>query len=99
MPIAPEDLDEGRFIDDDGNLLDPAATPFVLMPDPKSRDRAGPCRLWIVIEGGQGYHPTELEMESWQEAERACDDANFRMGWSREEADRIILASMSGGTT
>ena len=51
-----------------------------------------------MTEGGQGYLPTEEEMENWEEAERACEAANFRMGWSREDVDRIILASMSGGT-
>lgn len=98
MPIAADDLDEARFIDEDGNLLDPAATPFVLMPDPKARDAGGACRIWIVTKGGQGYLPTEATMENWEEAEKACDAANSRMGWSREDVDRIILASMSGGT-
>ena len=45
MPIGADDLDETGFIDEDGNLLDPAATPFVLMPDPKGHDTTGPCRL------------------------------------------------------
>ena len=98
MPIGVDDLDETRFVDEDGNLLDPAATPFVLMPDPKARDTPGPCRIWIVTKGGQGYLPTEATMENWEEAERACDAANSRMGWSREDVDWIILASMSGGT-
>ena len=98
MPIGADDLDETRFIDEDGNLLDPAATPFVVMPDPKARETAEPCQLWIVTKGGQGYLPTEVKMQNWGEAERACDAANSRMGWSREDVDRIILASMSGGT-
>ena len=71
---------------------------FVLMPDPKARDTADPCRIWIVTKGGQGYLPTEAMMANWEEAERACDAANSRMGWSREDVDRTILASMSGGT-
>jgi len=37
-------------------------------------------------------------MASWDEAERACDAANARMGWTPEEVDRIILYSMAGGT-
>lgn len=98
MRITAEELDERRFIDEDGNLLDPAETPFVLMPDPKAREAGGPCPLWIVTRGGQGYFPTEIEMENWNEAEKACDAANARMGWTRDEADRIILASMGGGT-
>jgi len=98
MPIGADDPDESRFIDEYGNLLDPAATPFVLMPDPKARDTAGPCQIWIVTKGGLGNLPTEATMENWEDAERACDAANFRMGWSREDADRIILASVSGGT-
>ena len=98
MPIGAGGLDETGFIDEDGNLPDPAATPFVLMPDPKTRDTAGPCQIWIVTKGGQGYLPTEAMMANWGEADRACDAANSRMGWSREDADRIILASMSGGT-
>ncbi len=98
MPIGADDLDETMFIDEDGNLLDPAVTPFVLMPDPKARKAGGACQIWIVTEGGQGYLPTELMMENWEEAERACDAANSRMGWSPDDVDRIILASMSGGT-
>ena len=97
-PVAAGDLDESGFVDEDGNLLDPAATPFVPMPDPKARDTAGPCRIWIVTEGGQGYLPTEATMENWEEAQRACDAANSRMGRSPDDVGRIILASMIGGT-
>ncbi len=81
------------------SVLDPAVTPFVLMPDPGVRVRGGPCQLWLVTMGSFGYHPTELEMASFEEAERACDDANLAMGWSPEAADEVILASMGGGTT
>ena len=98
MPIGADDLDESRFIDEDGNLLDPAATPFALMPAPKARDTPCPCRIWIVTKGGQGYRPTEATMENWEEAQGACDAANSRMEWSRNHAGRIILACMSGGT-
>ena len=44
-----------------------------------------------------GYHPTQLEMATYDEADRACDAYNAQMGWTREQADRIILASMGGG--
>ena len=37
-------------------------------------------------------------MGSFDEAERACDAANARMGWTREETDRIILAPIAGVT-
>ena len=43
------------------------------------------------------YHPTQLEMAIYDEADRACDAYNAQIGWTREEADRIILASMGGG--
>ena len=33
----------GIFHDEDGSVLDPAATPFVLMPDPKVRRDGVPC--------------------------------------------------------
>ena len=96
--ITAEDLDEAVFIDDDGTVLDPAVTPHVLMPDPKNREEGEPCQLWLVTKDGLGYCPTELEMASRREAQEACDAFNLRMGFSQEEADRMILASMSGGT-
>ena len=96
--ITAEDLDEALFIDDDGIVLVPAITPHVLMPDPKTREEGEPCQLWLVIKDECGYRPTELEMASGREAQEACDAFNLRMGFSQEEADRIILASMSGGT-
>ena len=98
--IAAEDLDDCMFVDADGNVLDPAVTPYVLTPDPKVRRADGPCRLWIVTRDDPGHLPleVEVEMEPFDEAERACDAANARMGWTREEADRVILASMGGGT-
>lgn len=95
--IAAGDLDETVFIDDDGTVLDPAITPYVPMPDPKPPE-GQPFRLWLVIKDECGYRPTEMEMASGREAQEACDAYNLRMGFSREEADRIILASMSGGT-
>ena len=70
----------------DGSVLDPAATPLVLMPDSKMRRDGGPCRRWNVTE------------DSLDETEDAFDAANFRMGWSPEEADGMFLASMGGGT-
>ena len=96
--ITAGELDERRFMDDEGNILDPLVTPFVLMPDPGACGSGRPCRLWIVTKGALGYCPTEVEMASWDEAERACDAANARMGWTPEEVDRIILYSMAGGT-
>ena len=96
--ITAEDLDDCMFVDADGNVLDPAFTPYVLMPDPKVRRTDSPCQLWIVTRDDTGYLPSEVEMGSFDEAERACDAANARMGWTREEADRIIPASMRGGT-
>ena len=89
---------EAVFMDEDGTVLDPAVTPYVLMPDPKPAPEGEPCQLWLVTKGGLGYCPTELEMASSREAHEACDAFNLRMGFSQEEADRIILASMSGGT-
>ena len=94
--ITADDLDEAVFIDDDGTVLDPAISSHVLMPDPKPpEDR--PCRLWLIIKDECGYRPTEMDMASSREAQEACDAFNLRMGFSQEEADRIILASMSGG--
>ena len=96
--ITAEDLDDCMFVDADGNVLDPAITPYLLMPDPKVRETDRPCHLWIVTTDDVGYLPSEAEIGSFHEAERACDAANARMGWTREEADRIILTSMGGGT-
>ena len=96
--ITAEDLDDSMFVDADGNMLDPAITRYVLMPDPRVRETDRPCQLWIVTTDDVGYLPSEVEMGSFDEAERACDAVNARMGWTREEADRIILASMGGGT-
>ena len=96
--ITAEDLDETVFIDDDGTVLDPAVTPHVLMPDPKTPEQGQPCQLWLVTKDELGYCPTELEMASGRKAREACDAFNLRRGFSPEEADRIILASMGGGT-
>ena len=96
--ITAEDLYEAVFIDDYGSVLDPAITPHVLMPDPKPPEEGQPCQLWLVIKDECGYRPTEMEMASSREAQEACDAFNLRMGLSPEQADRIILASMSGGT-
>lgn len=79
-------------------MLDPAITPHVLMPDPKPPEDDRPCRLRLIIKDECGYRPTEMEMASHREAREACDAFNLRMGFSPEDADRIILASMSGGT-
>ena len=91
MLIAADDLDECRFVDEDGNLLHPVATPFILMPDPKARDAAGPCQLWIVTKGGQAYLPSEVEIENWEEAEGACDAANSRVGRTRRRAGVFVV--------
>ena len=96
--ITAEDLDDCMIIDADGNVLEPTVTPYVLMHDTKVHDTDRPCQLWIVARDDSGYLPSQVEMGSLDEAERACDAANARMGWTREEADRIILASMGGGT-
>ena len=96
--ITAEDLDDCMFVDSDGNVVDPAVTYYVFMPDPKVRQTDSPCQLWIVTRDGVGYLPLKVDMGSFNEAERACDTANARMGWTREEADGIILASMGGGT-
>ena len=95
--ITAEDLDEAVFIDDDGTVLDPAVTPHVLMPDPKTPEQGQPCQLWLVIKDECGYRPTGLEMASRLKAQEACDAFNLRMDFCQEEADRIILASMNGG--
>lgn len=55
--ITAEELDERRFMDDEGNVLDPLVTPFVLMPDPGACGSGRPCRLWIVTKGALGYLP------------------------------------------
>ena len=96
--INAKDLDDCMFVDADGNVLDPAVTPYVLMADPKEFGTNDPCQLWIVTTDDAGYLPAEVEMDNFDKAEKACDAANARLGWTREEADRIILASMGGGT-
>jgi hypothetical protein len=96
--ITAEDLAEAVFIDDDGTVLDPAIALHVLMPDPKPPEEGRPCRLWLVIKDECGYRPTEMEMASSREAREACDAFNLGMGFSAEESDRIVLASMGGGT-
>lgn len=96
--ITAERLHEAVFMDDDGTVLDPAVTPYVLLPDPKLSPEGEPCQLWLVTRGEFGYCPTEVELASRSEAQEACDAFNLHMGFSREEADRIILASMGGGT-
>ena len=96
--ITAEGLDDCMFVDVDGNVLHPAVTPYVLMHDPKVHDTDRPHQLWFVTRDDPGYLPSKFQMESIIEAERACDVANARMGWTREEADRIVLASMGGGT-
>ena len=83
-------------MDDHGNVLDPLTDPHVLMPHPQARRNPGPCLICIVMNDGQtGYHPIEIEMASFEEAERACDAANARMGWTQQE--RIIVTSVGGG--
>ena len=94
--ITAEDLDDCTFVD--GNVLDPAITSYVLMPDPKVRRTDDPCQLWNVTTNDVGELPSEVEIASFDEAESVCDAANMRMGWTREEVDRITLASMGGGT-
>ena len=96
--VTAEELDDGMFVDADGNVVDPAITPIVLMPDPKLRRTVGPWQLWIVTTDEAGSLPSEEEMGSFYEAEEACDAANARMGWIREEAGRVILASIVCGT-
>ena len=46
--ITAENLDERIFVDAEGNVLDPAFNPYVLMPDPKERETDGPCQLWVA---------------------------------------------------
>ena len=94
--ITAEGLDDCMFVEVDGNVLDPAVTPYVL--DPKVHDTDRPRQLWIVTRDDPGYLPSKVQMGSIIEAERACDAAYARMGWAREEADRIVLSSMGGGT-
>ena len=96
--ITVTDLDDCIFFEADGNVLDPAVTPYVLMPDPKVRQTDNPCQLRIVTKDDASYLPSEVEMGSFDEAERPCGAANARMGWPLEEADGIILAPMGGGT-
>ena len=60
-------------------MLDAAATPFVLKSDPETCEQGGPSPLWLVTKNGLRYLPTELEMDSFDEAERACDAANLRV--------------------
>ena len=96
--ISAEDHGDCMFVDAEGNGPKPAVTPYVLMPDPKVRETDDPCQLWIVTSDDAGYLPSEVEMGSFDEAERACDAANVRMSWTREEADRIIPSLIGGGT-
>ena len=96
--ITAERLLETVFMDNDGTVLDPAITPYVLMPDPKPTPGGEPCQLLLLTRGEFGYCPTEVELASRSEAQQACDAFNLQLGFSREEADRIILASMGGGT-
>ena len=85
-------------MDDDGNVLDPQPTPDVLMPHPQASRNPDPCLLCIVMNAGHsGYHPTELEMASFEEAEQACNAFNAQLGWTPEDVERIIVASMGGG--
>ena len=91
-------LDDCIFVDVGRNALDPAVTPYVLMPDPKVHDTDSPCHLRIVTTDDAGYLPSEVGMRSFDGTERACDAANSRMSCTREEADGSILASMGGGT-
>ena len=96
--ITASELLNARFIGEDGEVLEPDATPHILMPHPRANRTRGPCSLCIVMNDAHGgYHPTELEMATYDEADRACAAYNAQMGWTREEADRIILASMGGG--
>ena len=86
------------FVDADGEVLDPKTTPYVLMPRPGAHRTSAPCELCIARRDQSGYYPLDLEMPSFDEAEAACDAVNTRMDWTPEEVDRIILASMGGGT-
>ena len=38
MRLTAEDLADCRYVDTNGNVLNPAITPCVLMPDPKVRE-------------------------------------------------------------
>ena len=67
----------------------------------KPSNRAGFDAQWLrtaVRKDQSGYVSLDLEMPSFEEARAACDAVNARMDWTPEEADRIILASMGGGT-
>ena len=96
--ITTDELLEMIFVDDDGEVLDPETTPYVLMPHPGARPTSRPCELCIARKDQSGYNPLDLEMPSFDEARAACDAVNAQMNWTPEEADRIILASMGGGT-
>ena len=96
--IIAENIDGYMFVGTDWNVLDPAITPYVLMTDRNVPEIHRPCQLWTVTRGDGGHLLSEAVMGSFDEAERTCDAANARMGGTREEVDRIMLASMGGGT-
>ena len=39
-----------------------------------------------------------METGNFDEVERVSDAVNARVGWTRDDADRIILTPMGGGT-
>ena len=94
--ITAEQLGEITFLDNDDHVVDPDTTPYVLMPHPKQPRKGRPCEVCIVTKGDLGYVLLDLELDSREEAERACRAVNARMGWTEEDVDRIILASMGG---
>ena len=96
--ISAEELAAAVFLDHDGRVVDPETTPYVLMPHPMAPRDAAPCPLCVVTEGDEGYVLLELEMDNREEAERACASVNAGMGWTEQDVDRIVFASMGGGS-
>ncbi len=92
--VIAEKLCKCSFIEEDGTLYDSVSNPHVLMPAPEVREGSRPIR--IVPAEGPGYFPTKMEMDSWEEVQKACDALNIQMGCSLDRVERIILASMGG---
>ena len=96
--ITAEDIAGDMFVGTDRNVLDPAITPYVLVTDRNEREIDRPCQLWIDTRDDAGNLLSEAVMGSFDEPERTCDAANTRSGGTREQVDRIVPASMGGGT-
>ena len=98
MRITAGDIDAYMLVGTVGIVFDPAITPYLLMPARSVRDTDGPCWLWLVTRDDASNLPSEAVMGSFDEVERTCDAANAVMGCTREEVNRIILASLGSGT-